>query len=183
MKWFDAWVTGIVGSRLEQKIKNLEDQIQELKQSNESLKNENLEVKKKIITLTEISKQITENVKDFLETEDIQEKTEETAETVTVDNFDIKMQEVKQRRDKDLEILNKNFKFVNGKVKDVDKKIDALIETVAEKIVNDDNETLPSLFTASTSLKSILQMKNNKAYIYALVYLLKKQFDEKGVRV
>lgn len=104
--------------------------------------------------------------------------------TAPTRNYDLDIDQLKQNILADQEIAKNNFIHVRKKQKELFDKFDSLLEVFVEKLSNDE-ETIPDLFRTDMTLKKIMSsMKNkNKALLTSIVFLLKKQSDEKGSRV
>ena len=171
---------------------NLSESISELTIKTQSQRKEIDDLKVQNKSLEELIKTLLESLQELSELNEIEEFKEEQ----------------KIRRKKDLEIQSKNFHIVLDKIKDTNQKTqklnldikqnitelkketsrlkkeqESILEVVAEKIVENEVENI-DIF-GQTSLRDILtKSKNkNKAALYAVVYLMKKELEDKGIKI
>ena len=156
------------------RLKTNEENIHKLKQENAQLKQTNETQKEKIDKLDKNDKIIKNVLKELIKLID---------ELANDNEQDHPLKDLKNKRIKDLAVINKNFIHTRKLIKETDTKYQALLEILSEKIVEE--EKTPDLFGTNVSLKKILQNKNNnnKSLLLSVVYLLKKQLDDKGIRI
>lgn len=100
---------------------------------------------------------------------------------ISLEKIEKQFEKYREKRNNDLKIQNNNFRLLNEKIKNQNTRIEALIELIADS--SEDNESI-NFFDKKMNLGSIFRMKNqNKAALIAIVYMMKKYFDEKGQRV
>jgi len=102
------------------------------------------------------------------------------------ENFELIDEDIDQRKD-DLIKVTKCVDTVNDRINKetnkINEKIDGILELMSEKIVR--NEPMPNVFTKEISLRQLWDSMSDKkdAALLAIVYMMRKHFEEKGVRL
>jgi len=156
------------------RLKANEENIHKLKQENVQLKQTNEIQKEKFDKLDKNNQIIKNALKELIELID---------ELANDNGKEHLIKDLKDKRIKDLAVINKNFVHTRKLIKETETKYQALLEILSEKIVEE--EKTPDLFGTSISLRKILQNSNNnnKSLLLSIVYMLKKQLDDKGIRL
>lgn len=170
-------------------IESLKDEFGVVKKQNDILKKTIWELhnksKKKIQQLQEENKKLLNVSKELAEScaiisedcEDVKGKQEDFESNVST------------RRSEDLKMSNKNNRYLRDKIlkieKDFEEKFEGLLETIAEKLSETDENTLSEMLGSKITLRKLLTKfkDQNKAALYSIVYMLAKYFEDKGVRV
>jgi len=108
-------------------------------------------------------------------------------ETETI-NMDLSESEKRifEKRNSDLKTFNKNINYLNNKIKTLEtttnKKFDALMEAVAEKLTDEDK--ILDIFGQKNVREILNKFKNkDRALLASLVYLFHKNMSMQGIRV
>lgn len=116
---------------------------------------------------------------------DVLQSVQELSELVDSDKEELtkKCRDSRDKQNADLKGTNKNFRYLNDKVKSLQNKFEALLEVVSEKLTQ--HEEFPDIFSSHMTVDAILKKVKNpdKASLYALVFMAKKHFQDKGIKV
>lgn len=155
-----------------QDLEKLEERV---KERCEELEKQISKIDERLSGLFRIHRELAEGVSDSVmgnvETEDL-EKLEE---------------KISDRFNRDTKVYNKNFNFINSKIKKLEEKFDYGLEIFAERLADKEQSEIafPSIFEKRLTLADIYRRVKNKnsASLLALVHLMKKQLEDKGVRL
>ena len=170
MKWF-PWLKkrdkiGELREELRKELKEeLKNELKELTTSIENTLNEDEdETSEKIKTLIGISKQLTNILLQVVSENEMDE-----------------IQKVKERRNKDLKVINNNFDIVNKKIKGMKNQQRDLLSVLSKSSI--ETETI-DIFSRELNLRKILERKDiNQASLLGILYLAKRMVEEKGLKV
>jgi hypothetical protein len=75
------------------------------------------------------------------------------------------------------------LQLIEHKERELRKKYDAILNILAEKFA--ENEVFPNLFVGDVSLRELWRKYPNHkdVLLYSIAYMMKKEFEEKGVKI
>jgi len=154
-------------SKTGERLKELKQQVNEfeiLKKKVDILENKNSFLEQKISKCNEIIKELIETVQDVTE----------SYQTITNDEDNDNLLQ---------KLVDVRLQTVEQKQQELNKKYDVVLDIIADKISK--NDSLPNLFVGDISLRELWRKhpKNKDVLLYSIAYLMKKDFEEKGVKI
>ena len=128
-------------------------------------------LKKKVVSLEKNQLRYNKIIKELIETVlEVTESSQTTVNNVSDDNPTTNLDDAK-------------LQLIEHKVDELRKKYDSVLDILADKL--SENDKLPNLFVGDISLKELWRKHPDKKdmLLYSIAYMMKKEFEEKGVKI